>query len=422
MVYVDFTKDAIKNAKQASIYDTAGDHKKAYGLYKLSISLFNEAIKYTEYEVNKPTLIKKRNELVERNKVLEKYMKTAKISSTQNENTENDKLRTSLSNSIITDITDIKWEDVVGLEAAKNALEEAILLPIKFPQLFTGKRKPWKGILLYGPPGTGKSYIAKAIANKVKCTFFSISSSDIMSKWQGESEKIVKTLFQMAREKKPSIIFIDEIDSLCGSRSDNDNESSRRVKTEFLVQMDGAGENCDGVLVLAATNIPWIIDLAVRRRFEKRIFITLPDESAREKMFKIHMGDTKCTVTNKDWAALALKTSGYSGSDISILVKNALMEPIRVIRTSNYFKYVSGTNKKDKTKIVDDFITPCSKDDPKAIKMTIADIKCPKKLFPPPVTYKDFIKALKNTKPSVNQGDLVKHKEFTIKYGQEAKD
>jgi len=154
-------------------------------------------------------------------------------------------------------------------------------LPTKFPQLFTGERKPWRGILLYGPPGTGKSYLAKACATEADGTFFSIRSSDLVSKWLGESERLVKQLFKLARENKPAIIFIDEIDSLCGSRSEGENETSRRIKTEFLVQMQGVGNDNDGILVLGASNVPWELDPAIRRRFEKRIYIPLPDPVAR---------------------------------------------------------------------------------------------------------------------------------------------
>merc|ERR1719223_2151198 len=123
---------------------------------------------------------------------------------------EKNKLRGALSGAIVTEKPDIKWDDVAGLDGAKEALKETVILPTRFPQLFTGKHKPWKGILLYGPPGTGKSYLAKAVATEADSTFFAMSSSDLVSKWQGESEKLVKQLFQLARAKKPCIIFIDE--------------------------------------------------------------------------------------------------------------------------------------------------------------------------------------------------------------------
>ena len=148
-----------------------------------------------------------------------------------------------MANAIVQEKPNIKWDDVSGLESAKEGLKEAVIMPVKFPQLFKGARKPWAGILLYGPPGTGKSFLAKACATECDSTFFSISSSDLVSKWQGESERLVKNLFELAREKKPSMIFIDEVDSLCGKRTEGENESSRRIKTEFLVQMDDCGNS-----------------------------------------------------------------------------------------------------------------------------------------------------------------------------------
>jgi vacuolar protein-sorting-associated protein 4 len=278
----------------------------------------------------------------------------------------------------------VKWSDVAGLENAKESLKEAVILPIKFPQLFTGKRKPWRGILLYGPPGTGKSFLAKAVATEANnSTFFSVSSSDLLSKWLGESEKLVRNLFELARTHKPSIIFIDEVDSLCSARSDNESESARRVKTEFLVQMQGVGNDNDNILVLGATNIPWCLDSAIRRRFEKRIYIPLPDYGARKAMFKLHLGNTPHSLREDDFDELARKAEGYSGADISIVVRDALMSPIRLIQTATHFKKVSGKSRTDPNVIVNDYLTPCSPGDPNAIEMTWIDISSDKLLEPP---------------------------------------
>lgn len=151
---------------------------------------------------------------------------------------EQKKMKSMLAGAIVVEKPNIRWDDVAGLEQAKESLKEAVILPIKFPHLFTGKRTPWRGILLFGPPGTGKSFLAKAVATEANnSTFLSVSSADLVSKWLGESEKLVRNLFELGRERKPSIIFIDEIDSLCSARSDNESEAARRIKTEFLVQM-----------------------------------------------------------------------------------------------------------------------------------------------------------------------------------------
>lgn len=324
----------------------------------------------------------------------------------------------SLSDAILSEKPNVKWDDIAGLDAAKEALKEAVILPVKFPQLFVGKRKPWKGILLYGPPGTGKSYLAKAVATEADSTFFSLSSSDLLSKWMGESEKLVKTLFEMAREHKPAIVFIDEIDSLCSARGDNESESARRVKTEFLVQMNGVGNDTDGVLVLAATNIPWGIDPAIRRRFEKRIFINLPEAPARAKMFKIHLGSTPNTLTEEDFKKLGELTPGFSGSDISTLVRDAIMQPVRAVQTATHFKCVRGPSRKDPSVIVDDLLTPCSPGDAGAVEMNWTQVDGDK-LLEPTVSMKDFLRSLKNAKPTVGPQDLEEHIKWTKEFGQE---
>lgn len=155
------------------------------------------------------------------------------------------------------------------------------------------------------------------------------------------TSRLVKQLFSMARENKPSIIFIDEIDALCGPRGEGESEASRRIKTELLVQMDGVGKDSRGVLILGATNIPWQLDAAIRRRFQRRVHISLPDFPARMKMFELAVGTTPCDLSQLDYRKLAELSEGYSGSDISIAVQDALMQPVRLIQTATHYKKVS---------------------------------------------------------------------------------
>lgn len=436
-----FIDQGVAHAQKAIDYDRAAckandpeKYDNAKSSYLRAIDYYYTALKYEKNEKTKLVLRSKINSYVDRAEVmkewLEKYEETQKNGGGEssgsggatsnrkkdkkNEENEEEKLQNQLGSAVLTEKPNVKWDDVAGLEGAKDALKEAVILPQKFPQMFVGKRKPWKGILLYGPPGTGKSYLAKAVATEADAKFFSVSSSDLVSKWQGESEKLVKELFAMARKSGKAIIFVDEIDALVSSRSDNESESSRRIKTEFLVQMDGVGKSTDGVLLLGATNIPWGLDDALLRRMERRVYIPLPEEHARSKMFKIHLGNTPHNLTEQDFTELGTATEGYSGSDIGILVRDAIMQPVRTLQNAEFFKWImveeegQGMVKR---------LTPCSPGDQEGQEMSLMSVK-PEELQVPVVSRHDFDLALSSTKPSVGMDNIEKHIKFTSEKGQ----
>lgn len=431
---------AIELAKQATEADKAGKYEEAIQLYINTADHFMHAIKYEVADKSSRDKIRlKINEYASRAETLKAGLKQkashkpVKASAnndrkssdekdddeSEDEDKETKRLMAQVGGAVMTERPNVKWSDVAGLENAKASLNEAVILPIKFPSLFTGDRKPWKGILLYGPPGTGKSYLAKAVATEAnQSRFFAVSSSDLVSKWLGESEKLVKSLFTLARKQSPAIIFVDEVDSLCSSRSDSESESARRIKTEFLVQMQGVNAKNDNVLVLGATNLPWCIDAAIRRRFERRIYIPLPDEVARRELFKLNIAKTNHSLTEEDIVLLAKRTDNYSGADISVLVRDAIYEPVRKFRSATHFKKVSGPSPTDKNLIVHDLLTPCSPGEPGAIEMSWEKVPTDK-LLEPVVTASDMLKALANSKPSVRKDDLVKFEEFTRDFGSE---
>ncbi|KAL3851490.1 hypothetical protein ACJIZ3_013372 [Penstemon smallii] len=295
-------------------------------------------------------------------------------------------LAESLCRDIIRGNPDVKWESIKGLENAKRLLKEAVVMPIKYPKYFTGLLTPWKGILLFGPPGTGKTMLAKAVATECKTTFFNISASSIVSKWRGDSEKLVKVLFELARHHAPSTIFLDEIDAIISQRGEgrSEHEASRRLKTELLIQMDGLTKTDELVFVLAATNLPWELDAAMLRRLEKRILVPLPEPEARLAMF-----EELLPLKSEDklsYDLLVNKTEGFSGSDIRLLCKEAAMQPLR--RVMAFLE--------EKQELVPDDELP--------------------KIGP--ITHEDVEVALRNTRPSAH---LLAHRyeKFNADYGSQ---
>ncbi|XP_017739135.1 PREDICTED: katanin p60 ATPase-containing subunit A1 [Rhinopithecus bieti] len=295
-----------------------------------------------------------------------------------------------LERDIISQNPNVRWDDIADLVEAKKLLKEAVVLPMWMPEFFKGIRRPWKGVLMVGPPGTGKTLLAKAVATECKTTFFNVSSSTLTSKYRGESEKLVRLLFEMARFYSPATIFIDEIDSICSRRgTSEEHEASRRVKAELLVQMDGVGgasENDDPskmVMVLAATNFPWDIDEALRRRLEKRIYIPLPSAKGREELLRISLRELELA-DDVDLASIAENMEGYSGADITNVCRDASLMAMR--------RRIEGLTPEE--------IRNLSKEE-----------------MHMPTTMEDFEMALKKVSKSVSAADIERYEKWIFEFG-----
>lgn len=298
-------------------------------------------------------------------------------------------------NEIVIQGDEVHWDDVAGLEIAKSALKETVVYPFLRPDLFMGLREPARGMLLFGPPGTGKTMLARAVATESKSTFFAISASSLTSKFLGESEKLVRALFGLAKALAPSIIFVDEIDSLLSSRSSSgEHEATRRIKTEFLIQWSDLAKAAAGreqsdrdrergdasrVLVLAATNLPWAIDEAARRRFVRRQYIPLPEDHVRELQLRTLLSHQKHSLKDEDLDRLVELTDGFSGSDITALAKDAAMGPLRSLGE-------------------------------RLLHMTMDEIR--------PIQFQDFRASLSTIRPSVSKQGLKEFEGWAREFGE----
>ncbi|PSR87483.1 Fidgetin-like protein [Actinidia chinensis var. chinensis] len=288
-----------------------------------------------------------------------------------------------VSNEIMDRDPNVRWDDIAGLEHAKKCVTEMVIWPLLRPDIFKGCRSPGRGLLLFGPPGTGKTMIGKAIAGEAKATFFYISASSLTSKWIGEGEKLVRALFGVASCRQPAVIFVDEIDSLLSQRkSDGEHESSRRLKTQFLIEMEGFDSGSEQILLIGATNRPQELDEAARRRLTKRLYIPLPSSDARLWIIRNLLDkDGLFKLSKEDTDTICKLTEGYSGSDMKNLVKDASMGPLR-----------------------------------EALKQGIEITKL-KKEDMRPVTLRDFEDALQEVRPSVSLNELGTYEEWNKQFG-----
>ena len=371
------------NARIATELDRAGRSREAIPYYMAAAENLQRLIKFTKDENVKKVYYNRAKEYLQRIDAIQQNKSRissgddpskSKGSSKDNEDNE---LSSEISGAIVREKPTVKWDDVANLVEAKKALRESVILPMARPDLFTGARRPWKGILLFGPPGNGKTYLAKAVASEVEATFFSVSAANLISKWLGESEKLVRELYEQARKEAPSIIFFDEVDALASSRGSGENDAMRRVKTQLLQAIEGIGTGDELIVTIGATNLPWDIDAAMRRRFERRVMIGLPDQEARALMFKIH---TKGVDLDEiDFEKLGTMSDGYSGADIALLCREALMTPIR--------------------------------------EMDVAGVIKDKNVKPRNPNMQDFVNAVGHIKPTVAPKELVRFDEWNDEFG-----
>jgi SpoVK/Ycf46/Vps4 family AAA+-type ATPase len=325
----ELEKMAVKCANEAILYDKQGARSLAMSRYDRSIEILLKLC--TLYPEAPQTRLYTKQ--VESYKHRIQELKDGSLENEPNQTTKTIKTQ----RLVLTEKPNIKWNEIAGIHEAKKAIEEAVVFPIKRPDLFP---LGWpRGILFFGPPGCGKTLLAAAIATEIDAVFYNIDAASIMSKWLGESEKNVSELFSSARQStengKPGIIFIDEIDSLVGVRGDEVG-GEVRTRNQFLKEMDNVLDKKRPihVYVIGATNKPWALDEPFIRRFQRRIYVALPSAEARRELFNIFTKNLNLA-NDVDLELLLEKTEGYSGSDLRDIFQSAQTRVVRELFEGN---------------------------------------------------------------------------------------
>jgi katanin p60 ATPase-containing subunit A1 len=287
-----------------------------------------------------------------------------------------------ISSLIVSQKPETTWDDIGGLEEAKKDIREAIILP------FVREKPPFirspRTILLYGPPGSGKTLLAKASSNTLDATFFEARMPTLLSKYFGESQKLINALFEKAKKTQPSLIFIDELDSVAVSRDSNIDESTRRVLAQLLTEIEGFNTSREErILIMGATNKPWDLDDAVISRFQKRIYVPLPDERARRAILQIHLEGAD--LGGIEMSSLVENTAGFSGRDLASLCQEAIT---RMVREQN----------------------------PSIEQLTVKELEVYSLKYRP-LKAGDFDSALEKTKPSTQAGEIERYEEWRREFG-----
>lgn len=330
----------------------------------------------------------------------------------------------------------VTFDDIVGLDETKRLLRDAIVLPRELGHMLTGMREPAQTILLFGPPGNGKTELARALANfsGEGRAFIAISSAEIIDKYVGQSEKNIKELMESVKARKPCTLFIDEIDSLCAKRAETSSSSgggggagsrsatstssvngggnTLKVVNEFLIQLDGLCEqDMRGVLVLGATNVPWTFDPGMMRRFPYRVYVPLPDVTARHELFRRFCDKNAHTLCQEDFFELAERSDHYSASDIRRVVENAAMRPIARLRQATRFHFLDELNR----------LAPCYQAGCRAtncVPLRYAEIEEKQQIVEPETLREDLFVSLEQMKPSYDADLVARLEEWNRLYGR----